>query len=101
MLTAIYNVLKRSSRNTLGLLLAGARRSKANKNPTSQKIVYTVLIGNSAAVNRSGKSETWPATASGRKAPRYRRSLSAMSENGMMTSRIAFSWTCQPKRKDA
>jgi len=64
-------------------------------------MVYTVLIGNSAAVNRRGKSETCPATARGRKAPRYRRSLRAMSENGMMTSRMAFSWTCQPKRKDA
>lgn len=97
---------KRSSRNMRGcgeLFLVsyetfrerstygGARRSKASRNSTSQKIVYTVLMGNSAAVNRSGNKETWPATASGRKAPKNLRSCNAMRLNGMITRRIAFS----------
>lgn len=71
------------------------------RNRTSQKMVYTVLIGNSAAVNRIGNSDTWPATASGRNAPKYRRSCSAIRLNGTMTRRIAFSWTCHPKRNEA
>lgn len=58
MLTAMYNVLKRSSRNTLGLLDAGASRSNDIKNRTSQKTVYIVLTGNSAGVNSNGNSET-------------------------------------------
>lgn len=67
----------------------------------SQKIVYATLTGNSEAVKSNGNRLTWPATASGRKAPRWRRSLSAIRLKGMMTSSIAFSWTCQPKRKEA
>lgn len=54
----MYNVLKRSSRNTLGLLDAGASRSNDIKNRTSQKTVYMVLTGNSAGVNSNGNSET-------------------------------------------
>ena len=63
--------------------------------------MYEVLTGNSAAVNRRGNRETCPATARGRKAPRYRRSFRASKLNGMMTRRIAFSCTCQPNKKDA
>jgi len=54
----MYSVLNRSSRKTLGLLLAGASLSKARRKSTSQKIVKIVLIGNSAAVNSKGKSDT-------------------------------------------
>lgn len=79
---------------------AGANRSKPSSNITPQRIVYTTFTGNSMAVNSSGKRLTCPATASGRKAPRYRRSLRAMRLKGMMTSKMAFSWTCQPKRKE-
>ena len=70
---------------------AGASLSKVNRNNTSQNMVYTVLMGNSAAVNNSGNNETWPDTARGRKAPKYRRSRSATKLKGMMTSKIAFS----------
>jgi hypothetical protein len=91
MLTAMYSKLNLSNRKIRGLLLAGASLSKASRKSTSQNTVYTVLIGNSADVNNSGKSETCPATANGRNAPRYRRSLSAIKLKGMMTSRIAFS----------
>jgi len=80
---------------------AGANRSNAINTPMSQKIVYTTFTGNSCAVNSNGKRLTCPLTASGRKAPRYRRSLSASRLKGMMTSKMAFSWTCQPKRKEA
>lgn len=99
--TAMYNRENLSSRNTRDRDETGASRSKMRRNRMSQNIVYATLTGNSAAVNRSGKRETWPATASGRKAPRYRRSLRANRLKGMMTSKIAFSCTCQPKRKDA
>jgi hypothetical protein len=113
---AMYKNEKRSSKKILGCgelfnvslerlvagrPYAGARRSNASRNNTSQKIVYTVFTGNSAAVNRSGKRETWPATANGLKAPKNLRSWRAIKLKGMMTRRIAFSWTCQPKRKDA
>ena len=37
---------------------AGASLSKVNRNNTSQKIVYTVFTGNSAAVKRRGNKET-------------------------------------------
>jgi len=71
--SAMYKKEKRSSKNMRGCgeltavsrstsggrrTYAGARRSKASRNNTSHKIVYTVLMGNSAAVNNSGKSET-------------------------------------------
>lgn len=84
-------MLKRSTRMVRRRFDAGARRSKAIKKRTSQNIVYNVLMGNSADVNRSGKSETWPATAKGRKAPRCRRSFRAIRLKGMMTRSIAFS----------
>lgn len=80
---------------------AGAKRSKARRKAINQKIVYATLTGNSDAVKRRGNRLTCPATASGRKAPRCRRSFSAIRLNGMMTSRMAFSCTCQPKRKEA
>ena len=80
---------------------AGASLSKVNKNNTSQKIVYTVFTGNSAAVKRRGNKETCPETARGRNAPKYRRSRRATRLKGMMTSKIAFSWTCQPNRNEA
>src|SRR5690348_15522780 len=67
----------------------------------SHEMVYATLIGNSAAVNSSGNNETCPATANGRKLARYDRSLMAKRLKGMMTNRIAFSWTCQPNRNDA
>jgi len=67
----------------------------------SQKIVYATLTGNSDAVKSKGNRLTCPATARGRKAPRCRRSLSAIRLKGMITSRMAFSWTCHPKRKEA
>ena len=51
-------------------------------------------------MKRSGKSETWPATARGRKAERYRLSASARRLKGIRMRRMAFSWTCQPKRKE-
>lgn len=51
-------------------------------------------------MKRRGKRETWPATASGRKAPRCLRSRRLVKVCGMRISKIAFSWTCQPKRKD-
>jgi hypothetical protein len=70
MLTVMYTKLNLSKRKILDLLLAGASLSNARRNKTSQKIVYTILIGNSAAVKRSGKRETWPATARGLNAPR-------------------------------
>lgn len=70
MLNAIYNKLNRSSKKMRGRLLAGASRSKVSKKSTSQNIEYTVLMGNSAAVKMSGKRDTCPATARGRKAPR-------------------------------
>ena len=70
MLNAIYNRLNRSSKKMRGRLLAGASRSKDSRKSTSQKIVYTVLMGNSAVVKMSGKRDTCPATARGRKAPR-------------------------------
>ena len=54
-----------------------ASRSKESRKMTSHVIVYTVLRGNSGAVKSSGKRATWPATAKGRKALKYRRSLSA------------------------
>lgn len=98
---ARYMAMDRSSRKTLFPELAGAMRSNARRNVMSQNTVYTTLIGNSAYVNRRGNSETWPATARGRKAVRYRRSVMAIRVKGMRTSRIAFSWTCQPKRKEA
>jgi hypothetical protein len=59
-----------------------------------------VFTGNSCVVYKSGKSETWPATARGLKAPRWRRSRKQSRRNGIMTRRMAFSWTCQPKRKE-
>jgi hypothetical protein len=58
----------------IGITYAGVRRSNASRNRMSQKIVYAVFTGNSAGVKRSGKRETWPATASGRKEPKKRRS---------------------------
>lgn len=67
----------------------------------SHATVYIVLIGKLAASKSSGKSDTWPATANGRKAPRYLRSLTAKRLKGTMTSRMAFSWTCHPNKKDA
>lgn len=94
-------MLKRSTRMVRRRFEAGARRSNAIRNPTNHNMVYTVLIGNSAGVNRRGKSETWPATAKGRKAPRCRRSFKAIRLKGMMTRSIAFSWTCHPNRKEA
>jgi hypothetical protein len=57
-------------------------------------------MGNSCVVNSNGKRETCPATANGRKAPRWRRSCKQSSRNGMTTSKMAFSCTCQPKRKE-
>lgn len=99
--TAMYSRENRSRRNTRERDDTGASRSNTRRNRMSHKTVYAVLTGNSAAVNRSGKRETCPATASGRKAPRYRRSLRANRLKGVMTSRIAFSCTCQPKRNDA
>lgn len=99
--TAMYSSENLSSRKTRERDDTGASLSKTRRNKMSQKTVYTALTGNSAAVNRSGKRETCPATASGRKAPRYRRSLRANRLKGRMTSRIAFSCTCQPKRNDA
>lgn len=101
MLSAMYSVLKRSSRKNRGLLDAGASRSKAVRNTTSQKTVYIVLIGNSPGVNNRGNSETWPATASGRNVERCRLSRSAIKLKGIMTRRIAFSWTCQPNKNEA
>ena len=67
---AMYSVENRSSKNTRCFEDAGARRSNAQRKAMSQKIVYAVLIGNSAAVKSNGNSETCPATARGRKAPR-------------------------------
>lgn len=99
--TAVYNVLNRSNKKTLGLLDAGASRSKAVKNNTNQKMVYTVFTGNSAGVKSRGNRDTWPATAKGRKAPRWRRSRRAMRLKGIMTSNMAFSCTCHPKRNEA
>ena len=97
----MYSNENRSRRNTRGWDETGASRSKTSKKSTSQKTVYAVFTGNSAAVNRRGNRETCPATASGRKAPKYRRSFRASKLNGMMTRRIAFSCTCQPNKKDA
>lgn len=79
---------------------AGDSLSKASKNSTNQKIVYTVLIGNSAAVNNSGNRDTCPATAKGLNAPRYLRSCKAIRLKGIMINKMAFSWTCHPKRND-
>lgn len=93
-------MLNRSKRKTRGLFDAGARRSKAIRKTTSQKTVYIVLIGNSAGVKSNGKSDTWPATISGRNALRCRRSVKAIKLKGIMTKRIAFSCTCQLKRND-
>ena len=99
--TVIYRSENLSSKNTRGRDETGAKRSNTRRNSKSQKMVSAAFTGNSAAVKRSGKSETCPATAKGLKAPRYRRSLSAKRLNGMITNSIAFSWTCQPKRNDA
>jgi hypothetical protein len=60
-----------------------------------------VLIGNSAVVKSRGKRKTWPVAARGRKTPKYGRSFRAMREKAVMTRRMAFSWICQPKKKDA
>src|SRR5690606_12585595 len=75
-LTAIYSVLNRSRKNLLFLPApgAGASRSNTMSVSTSQKMVYTVLTGNSAVVYSSGKSETCPATANGLNAEKCRRS---------------------------
>lgn len=67
---AVYSVLNRSSKKNLGLLDAGASRSNAVKNNTSQKTVYMVFTGNSVGVKSRGNKDTWPATANGRKAPK-------------------------------
>ena len=80
-----------SMRKNRGLLDAGANRPNDIKNRTSHRIVYTVLIGNSAGVNRRGKSETCPETAKGLNALRYRRSFNVTRLKGMMTRRMAFS----------
>lgn len=58
MLNAMYTRLNRSNRNMRGRLLGGASLSKDSRKSTSQKIVYTVLIGNSAAVKMRGKRDT-------------------------------------------
>ncbi len=99
--TVMYSNENRSSRNTRGRGATGASRSKTNKTNISQNTVYAVLVGKSAAVKSRGNSDTCPATASGRKAPRYRRSLSASRLNGMMTSNMAFSCTCHPNKNEA
>lgn len=80
---------------------AGVSLSNAVRNTRSHKTVYMIFIGHSASVNRSGKRETCPATARGRNAVRYRRSRRAIREKGIKMSRIAFSWTCHPNRKEA
>ncbi len=97
----MYSRENLSSRKTRGLGDTGASLSNTSRKSINQKTVYTVFTGNSAAVNRRGNNDTCPATANGRKAPRYRRSFNANKLNGMITSNIAFSWTCHPKRKEA
>ena len=99
--TAMYSKENLSSRNTRGREDTGARRSKTWRNSMSQRMVYTVLTGNSAAVKINGNRDTCPATANGRNAPRNRRSFSARRLKGIMTRRMAFSWTCHPNKKEA
>lgn len=102
MATARYSKEKRSTiGNIRGRSGTGATCSNTNRNRTSQKTVYTVLIGNSAAVNSKGNSETCPAIARDLNALKYRLSLRAMRLKGIMIRRTAFSWTCQPNRKEA
>ena len=67
----------------------------------SQRMVYAVLTGHSAAVKINGNRDTCPATANGRNAPRNRRSFRASRLKGIITKRIAFSWTCQPNKNEA
>lgn len=79
---------------------AGANSSKALKKASNHATVYNTLMSHSCGVNNNGNRLTCPATASGTKAAKCRRSRTQSSENGSSTSRMAFSWTCQPKRKD-
>ena len=67
----------------------------------SQRMVYTAFTGHSAAVKINGNRDTCPATANGRNAPRNRRSFRASRLKGIITKRMAFSWTCQPNKKEA
>lgn len=57
-----------------GCTYAGAKRSNASRNAMSHAMVYVTFTGNSDAVKSRGNRLTWPATASGRNAPRWRRS---------------------------
>lgn len=56
--TVMYSRANLSRKKTRGRVDTGASLSKTSRNRMSQKTVYTVLTGDSAAVNNNGNKDT-------------------------------------------